>query len=350
MFEDLFPVLVFFIGLAGGFVSGFLGVGCGIIITPMLMEFEIQPLTAVATQLCHAVGTNLTNFLTYKRKHDVDFALAIYLLIGGMFGALCEWSILKNYSSPQATFNKFVYIYVVVLVLIGIGMLMQSMTAWKNRFVRSYNKGVLMRRWMLYLPFHKIFVRSRAEMSVLIPLFVGFLAGILVASLGGGSNLFMAPIITYLIGRISPVVNGTIAFAGCFITIVISLIYSGCGYCCDMFYVLLLFMGAAFGSWCGVELTYRVKRYYTYAISVVVVFVMATRQVIKLINHSFSMDFIAVKSNTLNWVFSSFTEVSPVLYTVMCLFVIVVIAYFYEKWLQKIYDMKRLSRLSEQDG
>jgi uncharacterized membrane protein YfcA len=302
----------------------------------MLMEFGVPPLTAIATQLCHAVGTNLTNFLTYKRKHDVDFHLASYMLIGGTMGAMCEWMFLERHSTQQTAFDKFVYVYVTVLVTIGIAMLLQSVSEWRSRAEKQYWKGVLMRRWMLYLPFHRIFARSRSEMSILIPIFVGFLAGVLVASLGGGSNLFMVPIITYLIGRISPVVNGTISIVSSVVAVVITLIYSRSGYCCDIIYVLLLFTGAAFGSMTGVKLTYKTRRSYTYAVAVVVVFAMAARQIFRLVNGAFLDGQACASFNVKVGVLPLFAKDRPLAYTMMCLLAVVVVALLCEKFLRQL--------------
>lgn len=336
------PLLIFSTGLCGGFVSGFLGIGCGIIITPMLMEFGIPPLIAVSTQLCHAVGTNLTNFLTYKRKMDVDYHLAIYMLLGGFLGAATEWLILNFSNSSRAVFNKFLYVYISILTIFGFVMLFQSYKTWRHKKNRKYLNTVSMRRWMIYLPFHKIFVRSRTEMSILIPIFVGFLAGILVSSLGGGNNLFMTPILTYLIGRISPVVNGTTSLVGFVITAIIALIYSLSDYCCDIFFVLLLFAGAAFGSWIGVKLTYKIQRFYIYAVAALVVFMMASRQILKLINHSFSTG-ISLKADFSNSVFSKLFEINSFEYTFLCILIIVIIALIYERLLQNWADKHKIN-------
>ncbi|MDR1333002.1 MAG: sulfite exporter TauE/SafE family protein [Holosporales bacterium] len=343
-------LLIFATGLIGGFASGFLGIGCGVIITPMLMEFGVPPLTAVATQLCHAVGINLTNFLTYKRKHDVDFHLAFYMLVGGIVGSACEWMILEKYSTQHAAFNKFAYVYVVVLVVAGIVMLSQIIYEWRSKSEVQIQKGVLMRRWMLYLPCHRIFARSRSEMSILIPLFIGFLAGVLVASLGGGSSLFMAPIITYLIGRISPVVNGTISIVACVITMVITLIYSKSGYHCDIVCVLLLFAGAAIGSMVGVRLTYTIKRHYTYAMAVVVIFAIAVRQIFKLVQHSFSDGIIRTSFNTAIFGSAEFMKESPLAYTVLCIITVVVIAFMYERFLRKLFNRSKYAGTQQRDA
>ena len=334
MFLD--PLLILFAGLVGGFVSGFLGLGCGVIITPVLMEFGVPPMIALATQLCHAVGTNFTTFLTYKRKMDVDFHLAIYILLGGTLGALFEWIILKTSANSRFAFNKFIYVYILILTIFGVIMLVQSYKTWRHNDTAKYKKSVFLRRWMLYLPLHKIFVRSRAEMSIIIPFFVGFLAGLLVSSLGGGNNLFMAPIITYLIGRISPVVYGTTALAGCVITAIIALVYSTNDYCCDILFVLLLFVGASVGSWIGVQLTYKVKRYFIYAIGALIVFLMATRQIYNLIHGIFSKNYNS-KIDLSQSIVGTIVGEDSLTYTFACIVLIITIAFCCEKFMQSWY-------------
>ena len=158
-------------GFLGGFVSGFLGIGCGIIITPLLVDLGIPTFTAVATQLCHAIGTNFTSFLSYKKKRDVDYHLAWYILIGGLFGAILEYIFLKNIKNQQVALNKFNYIYISVLSIFGFIMLKQSFEAWKKSNKKQVIKSIIIRRWMFYFPAHKIFLRSRTEISIIIPIF-----------------------------------------------------------------------------------------------------------------------------------------------------------------------------------
>ena len=333
------PFLIFSTGLCGGFISGFLGVGCGVIITPVLMELGIPPLIAVSTQLCHAVGTNFANFLSYNRKRDVDFQLAAYILFGGCLGAACEWMMLKYSSNSGAVLVKFVYVYVSVLIIFGFIMLFQSVREFRNRNNKNIFSTVMMRRWMVYIPLHQIFIRSRTEMSVLVPIFIGFLAGLLVASLGGGNNLFMAPILTYLIGRISPVVHGTTALSGCMITAIVSMIYSKSGYCCDMLFVIILFAGAGIGSFIGVKLTYNIKRHYINTIAAIVVFLMASRQIFKLINGSFSNQNNQNIDLSKSFLFKLAHE-NSITYTFICICLISIIAYVFDRMLQKLSDKR----------
>lgn len=306
-------------GYLGGLASGLLGIGCGIIIVPALSFFGIPPFIALASQLCHSAATNFNNFLHYAKNNDVDFQLAFYIVLGGCVGAFTEWIFLKNTSASQII-SKARYIYVCTLFIFGIIMLCQSFNTWKKSksIHKTYTVG--MHRWMLYLPFHKIFTRSRTEMSILIPIFLGFLTGILVAALGGGNNLFMAPIITYLIGRISPTVYGTTALAGLIITSIVAIIYANNHCTCDISLVLSLFSGAIIGAQCGIFLFYKIPRFITNGISSLVIFMMACMQLHKIIETNSEIETFTY-SNILN----------PEIYTVKCLILVLCISYIYNK-------------------
>ncbi|MBR1944351.1 MAG: sulfite exporter TauE/SafE family protein [Alphaproteobacteria bacterium] len=325
------------IGLLGGFVSGFLGIGCGIIITPLLVDLGLSPFVAIPTQLCHSVGTNFANFLSYAHKRDVDFHLAFYILLGGVLGAICEGIFLKFVNDKQVIINKFLYIYIFVLVIFGFVMLKQSYQEWKKSKSKKIIYSVSMRHWMLYLPFHKIFSRSRTEMSIIIPISLGFITGLLVAALGGGNNIFMAPIITYLIGRISPVVYGTTAFSGFIITSMIVIIYANNNYYCDMSLVLLLFGGAALGSWLGVKLSYKLPRYSLNIIASIITFFMAGKQINKLL-HPVSNNYIVEVNND--------GSGHSIGYTILCITIIMLLSYIYKMVLDFIVKKITTSKKS----
>jgi uncharacterized membrane protein YfcA len=341
------PLVIFATGLFGGFLSGFLGIGSGVIITPVLIEFGIHPLLAVSNQLCHAIGVNMTSFLMYKRKQDVDFHLASYILLGGGLGAACEWFVLMRMGgSADNAPRMFASVYASVLVLLGVIVLIQSIKAWRDESGKKYAYGVMMRRWMLYLPFHKIFVRSRTEMSVTIPIFVGFVTGVLVSSLGGGENLLMAPIITYLIGRVSSVVNGTTALAGCAITGMVAVIYACGNYCCDVEFVMILFAGATLGSWLGVNLSYNMRRCYVNMLASVAIFLMASRQIFKLLNNSLTPSMLK-KIDLSGSMLSKLAHDMPLLYTFVCIFLVTITALIAEKILRWITDIRNKKRASK---
>ncbi len=309
------------IGLLGGFTSGLLGIGCGIIITPLLVDIGLSPLVAIPTQLCHSIGTNFANFLSYAHKRDVDFQLAIYILLGGILGAASEGIFLKLVNDKQVIIDKFLYIYIFVLVIFGFVMLKQSFQEYKKSKSKKIIYSISMRKWMLYLPFHKIFSRSRTEMSIIIPIFLGFITGLLVAALGGGNNLFMAPIITYLIGRITPVVYGTTALAGFIITSMVTIVYAANNYYCDISLVLMLFVGAALGSWLGVKLSYKIPRYLLSITASIITFFMASKQIYKLLHPTINTSINNISDTAIEHSGS---------YTILCIIIIMLLSYLYK--------------------
>jgi uncharacterized membrane protein YfcA len=181
-------------------------------------------------------------------------------------------------------------------------------------------------------------------MSIFVPIFVGFIAGMIVASIGGGNNLFMAPIITYLIGRISPVVQGTTSLAGFVITLIVVLIYSERGYNCDFSLVMILFAGASVGAWLGVDLTYNTNRRYILLISACIVFLMATRMALKVFCGPYNAVLQNPSQDLSKSIIFRFVNEKSMLYTLICIILICTVAFISEKLLQKVADKKKLTK------
>jgi uncharacterized membrane protein YfcA len=183
-------------------------------------------------------------------------------------------------------------------------------------------------------------------MSIIIPISVGFLAGLLAPSLGGGNSLFMIPIVTYLIGRISPVVNGTTSFTGGIITGLVTLTHA-CGNCyCDLPFVLILFAGATLGTWLGVRLSYNIPRYYINILASFIVFLMASRQIFRLYNNAFAkttVDILELHDSVMLEIVSK----NPIVYTVACIVTIMTIAFVSEMGLQLLADKQKSRRSAE---
>eukprot|EP01037_Dinobryon_pediforme_P011330 gene11330-11417_t len=193
--------------LVGGFASGMLGIGSGVVITPALMMVGVPPLIAVASQLNNSIGTNFIGFLGYWRKRDVDFGLAGYLFVGGIGGAFAELYLLDWLHQDGVAYKRMAIVYAVVLR-------------------------------------------------------VGVMTGMLTSTLGGGNSLFMMPIVGYLIGRTSPVVAGTTLLAGFAITVAVTLVHGLKSEPFDIFLVFILLFGSTIGSQIGVRSSYSLPRPY----------------------------------------------------------------------------------------
>lgn len=244
------------IGLVGGMVSSMLGIGGGIIISPSLMSIGVPDVIAISTQLNNSVGTNFNGFLLYQRERDVDINLAWYFFMGGVGGALIEKFAIDQFVNKAGSIAVLKIMVFAVLILASIVTLIQS-----QRQKRSiHEKGATMRRWMIYFPWHKIFLRSRVEMSVIVPLGVGFFTGMVTTSLGGGNSLLIAPILTYLLGRNSRVVFGTSLLAGFGINVVVTLMAAMNFAPIDFVLLIVLASGSVIGSSIGARLSYLFER------------------------------------------------------------------------------------------
>lgn len=247
-----FPLL-FVIGMIGGVFSSMLGIGGGIIISPSLMSLGVPDTIAISTQLNNAVGTSFNGFLAYQKERDVDISLAWYFFIGGVAGALIEKLAIYQFETKSGEIAVLKIIVFAVLIIAGILTFIQSYITKRA----PHEKGVMMRRWMIYFPWHKIFLRSRVEMSIIIPVGVGFFVGMVTTSLGGGNSLLIAPILTYLLGRSSRVVFGTSLLAGFGINLVVTIIFSIIRNApIDCVLLPILVISSAMGSSIGARLSY----------------------------------------------------------------------------------------------
>ena len=68
------------------------------------------------------------------------------------------------------------------------------------------------------MPYKVYFPRSELEVSIIVPIIISFLAGILVSIMGIGGGFIMIPAMIYIIGMPTNVVIGTSLFQVIFVT------------------------------------------------------------------------------------------------------------------------------------
>jgi len=79
-------LLILFMGLAVGFISGMFGIGGGFLMTPLLIFVGIAPAVAVASVASHVAASSFSGAISYWRRRALDPALALVLLTGGLTG------------------------------------------------------------------------------------------------------------------------------------------------------------------------------------------------------------------------------------------------------------------------
>ncbi|MCB2127920.1 MAG: sulfite exporter TauE/SafE family protein [Rhodobacteraceae bacterium] len=250
------------LGIGGvvGLLSGLFGVGGGFLITPLLFFIGVPPVVAVATGANQVVASSISGVLAHLKRRTVDIRMGLVLLAGGLSGsALGIW--VFNHLSRIGQIDLVVQLsYVVFLGLIGALMLQESLRALR----RSSRPGaVSVKRhhhsWLHNLPFKIKFRTSGLYISVVPPLLVGVLVGLLAAIMGVGGGFIMVPAMIYLLGMPTKVVIGTSLFQIIFVTGFTTFMHAYTNQSVDLMLALLLIIGGVVGAQIGTRLGARLK-------------------------------------------------------------------------------------------
>jgi uncharacterized membrane protein YfcA len=237
------------IGGAVGILSGLFGVGGGFLITPLLFFVGIPPAVAVATSANQIVASSVSALMAHVRRRGVDFWMGTVLLIGGLVGSAIGVQIF-NYLKSLGQVDLFVNLcYVFFLGGIGSLMMVESIQA----FIKSGKQAPKRRKhnWIHKLPFKVKFRVSGLYISVIPPLLVGALVGLLGAVMGVGGGFIMVPAMIYLLQMPTQVVVGTSLFQIIFVAAFNTMMHAITNHTVDMVLALLLLIGGVVGAQIG---------------------------------------------------------------------------------------------------
>ena len=243
--------LFLLLGIGGtvGILSGLFGVGGGFLITPLLFFVGIPPAVAVATSANQIVASSVSALMAHVRRRGVDFWMGTVLLIGGLIGSAIGVQIF-NYLKSLGQVDLFVNLcYVFFLGGIGSLMMVESIQA----FIKSGKQAPKRRKhnWIHKLPFKVKFRVSGLYISVIPPLLVGALVGLLGAVMGVGGGFIMVPAMIYLLKMPTKVVVGTSLFQIIFVAAFNTMMHAITNHTVDMVLALLLLIGGVVGAQIG---------------------------------------------------------------------------------------------------
>jgi len=249
------------LGLGGivGVLSGMFGVGGGFLMTPLLFFIGIPPAVAVATEANQIVASSFSGVLAHLKRKTVDLRMGTVLLIGGLVGAALG-VVVFNYLRSLGQVDLLVKLcYVIFLGIIGGLMFIESLNA-----IRKSKKtgGRTQRRkhtWLHNLPFKMKFRVSGLYISVIPPLIVGVLVGILAAIMGVGGGFIMVPAMIYLLGMPTKVVVGTSLFQIIFVTAFTTMLHATTNFTVDIVLAVLLLIGGVIGAQIGTRIGVKIK-------------------------------------------------------------------------------------------
>ena len=247
------PINVFvliFLGLVVGFLSGMFGVGGGFLMTPMLILMGIPPAVAVASEANHILAASVSGFLAHMRRANVDFLMGFILLLGGVLGSIIGVFLLKYLLSIGQEKLFISLSYILILIFVGFWMLAESVSSIKKKNKGKRNK-LHEHIWLHGLPFKIKFRKSHLYISVLPPIFIGLLVGILSSIMGIGGGFILVPAMIYILGMPTQVVIGTSLLQIVFVTTVSTIMHSYINQTVDVVLSSLLLIGAVVGAQIG---------------------------------------------------------------------------------------------------
>ncbi len=248
------------LGLSVGFLSGLFGVGGGFLLTPLLVFYGIPSTVAVGTTLSHIAASSVSGALTQWRRQAIDFKMAGVMLLGGFAGTLIGvW--LFAYMRRQGQMDLIVSLsYVLLLGTVGAIMLKESLNT-----LRAARGGVgtptrlVNRAWIMGLPFKTRFRQSRLYISVIPPIAIGLLVGVLSAIMGIGGGFIVVPAMIYLLRMPTNMVLGTSLVQIIGITAVTTVLQATSNYAVDVELAFFLVMGGVVGAQIGVRAGARLR-------------------------------------------------------------------------------------------
>lgn len=285
------------VGGGVGFLSGLFGVGGGFLLTPLLFFIGVPPAVAVATGVNQVAGSSFSAFLTQLKRGAVDLRMGMVLLVGGAFGSIAGvWGF--NQLRALGQFDLVVSLtYVVLLSLVGGLMLFETVSAaWPRRrarppIPRSTPRAAPVigppaplgedrhkhRSFAQRLPLKMKFPKSRLCISVIPPVFIGFVIGFLGALLGVGGGFILIPAMIYILGMPANVVVGTSLFQVLIVSCQATLMHAVASQTVDALLAVCLLLGGVIGAQIGAILGGRLRAHQLRALLALVVLAVAMK-------------------------------------------------------------------------
>lgn len=172
-----FSITIFILGLIGGFFSGLLGIGGGIIMVPLLLyippflgQSTINMKIIAGITMVQSLVGSLSSLIIHRRNQFVHKSLVLYMGSASIFGAL-----LGSLWSKQLSGNTMLAIFASLAVLASI---------------------------MLFFPVQK--ERDEEDLTSLkfsriLAVSIGFTVGLLGGILGQGGAFLLIPLIIYIL-------------------------------------------------------------------------------------------------------------------------------------------------------
>jgi uncharacterized protein len=249
-------ILLAGVGAGIGLLSGLFGVGGGFLLTPLLMMTGVPATVAAASVSCQMVASSSSGVAAHFRLGNVDVKIGCVLLLGGLAGGGLGVEAVKVLRTLGEADLAITLAYVVVLGALGAYMFCQSLRTLRHGSIeREHRKAPKTVGFLARLPWQMYFPRSGVRHSILVPLILAVLAGVLASVMGVGGGFIMLPLMIYLLGMPTHVAVGTSLFQILFLSAGVTFMQADANHTVDLMLVLPLALSSAIGAQLGARLS-----------------------------------------------------------------------------------------------
>lgn len=244
-------------GAGVGFLSGMFGVGGGFLLTPLLIFYGVPAEVAVATTASHLTASSMSGAVAQWRRRVIDFKMAGVMLAGGTLGSVFGvqlFALLRRIGQAEIVVSAG---YVILLGSIGGLMLNESLRALRVARGTAPHSAAERHNWIHGLPLKARFRTSRLYISVIPPLVLGLIVGVLSSILGVGGGFIIVPAMIYLLRMPTGVVVGTSLVQIVVVTAITTILHAVSDYSVDVMLALFLIIGGVIGAQYGVRMASR---------------------------------------------------------------------------------------------
>ena len=271
-------ILLLSIGGVVGFLSGMFGLGGGFLMTPILIFMGIPTNVAVATSANQIVASSISGTIGYWRQGLVDFKMGGVLLIGSFFGSILGVWIFSRLVVLGQIDTVISILYFALLTSIGLIMLIESSQVIRDRVRRkTVKRKIHYHNWAHKLPFKMKFYKSKLYISAIPPVIIGFVIGILSATMGIGGTFILIPAMIYFLGMPTSKVIGTSLFQIIFVTALVTLLHATTTFAVDAVLAFFLIVASVIGAQLGVLAANKLRGEEIRALLAIIVLGVATK-------------------------------------------------------------------------
>ncbi|KOR30988.1 permease [Achromatium sp. WMS2] len=250
---------LFFIGLTGGIISGFIGASGAFVLTPAMMSLGIPGLIAVASNMAHKFPKALEGAYKRSKYGQVDLKLGLLMGVLAGIGMITGWYVMMYITQHFGQAGSDLYIsitFIAVLTIVG-GLVLRDgifEKRGKGRFDserETISKNPLA-RWVNSMRIPGTMITSDSldnPISFLALAPIGFITGFIAMTIAVGGFIGV-PAMMYILGLSAMVASATELVIAAIIGIAGSLLYSLDGLI-DIRLSLLLMAGSFIGIQIG---------------------------------------------------------------------------------------------------